>query len=62
MVPISRHYSDFQDKHESVAMAFVAPRIHDDAIRYSKFIQQDEQMNISTLSIQDFIDQVHSFA
>jgi hypothetical protein len=61
MVPISRHYKDFQDKHKTVSMAFVAPRIHDDAVRYSKFIQHDEQMNISTLSIEELIGQVDTF-
>lgn len=56
MVPISRHYSDFQGKHATVSMKFIAPRIHDDAARYARFIKHDEQMDIETLSIEDFAD------
>lgn len=61
MVPISRHYADFQEKHSKVTMAFIAPRIHDDAVRYSKFIKHDEKMDISTLSIEDFVDTADTF-
>lgn len=54
MVPISRHYAQFQDKYPEVSMQFVAPRIHDDAARYARFINHDENMNISTVSIEEF--------
>jgi hypothetical protein len=54
MVPISRHYAEFQSKYSLVSMKFVAPRIHDDAARYARFIKHDEQMDIETLSIEEF--------
>jgi hypothetical protein len=60
MVPISRHYAEFQGKHSSVSMKFIAPRIHDDASRYARFIKADEDMDIETLSIEEFSEFVTS--
>lgn len=54
MVPISRHFAGFKGKHKVVSMQFVAPRIHEDAFRFARFIHHDEDISISPLSIEEF--------
>lgn len=61
MLPISRHLSTIKEKYQDAFAVFVAPGIHDDVKRYSKFILNDEHLLIKAYGANEFMDCITNY-
>lgn len=61
MLPISRHLSEIKNENPEAFSIFVAPGVHDDAIRFARFIYHDEQLLIKTYGINEFMNEINNF-
>lgn len=60
LITIARHLQD-SIKHSNKTYnfaIFIAPKIHQDSIRYVKFIKHDENLDIRNMQILEFIDKI----
>ncbi len=55
MLPITRHVKDAKENNENTFAVFVAPSIHDDVRRYTRWIKADEKIDIIAYDIETFI-------
>ncbi|WP_312701874.1 AlwI family type II restriction endonuclease [Sedimentibacter sp.] len=55
MLPITRHVKDAKENNENTFAVFVAPSIHDDVRRYTRWIKADEEIDIIAYDIETFI-------
>ena len=55
MLPITRHVKDAKEDNENTFAVFVAPSIHDDVRRYTRWIKADEEIDIIAYDIETFI-------
>lgn len=61
LIPIARHLADAKKENDSTVSIFVAPVVHDDAIRYIKFSKFDEGLDIKAYGINEFLDVIHNY-
>ena len=54
LVPITRHLKDRMQTNPDSSMYFVAPVIHPDADQYVRFLEFEDKLAITNLTIEEF--------
>ncbi|MFA5935050.1 MAG: AlwI family type II restriction endonuclease [Candidatus Paceibacterota bacterium] len=60
MAPISRHLADKKIKNNESISFFIAPKIHEDTIKWIQFIEHKDKLIIFAFSIEDFISKLET--
>lgn len=60
MIPIERHLKEIKTHDVSAFSVFLAPNIHPDAIQYSAFAKYQSNIDIITLDIPTFANDIHN--
>ena len=61
LLPICRHLAEAKKKKEETVSIFVAPRIHEDARRYARFIKVDEGLDIKAFDMDEFLKVIEHY-
>ena len=62
ILPIARHLADELKERENVVSLFIAPIVFDDAVRMAKWLKFEEQLDIKTYGINEFIDVLNNYS